>query len=310
MKKYIPILAVCLFAGCASDETQDYHPELRLLFQPNMYMHVSHEDVDLFTTDRSFGVSAWKLSEGQTWKRDASQAVSYLSMSEARSRKVSFTDASTTGTIEDTLWMVSDNVYWPSQEESLTFLAYSPYSANCSCDPMLGVTYTVNTLENQTDFLYSRLHADKFSSNNGGVVPIQFEHALCKVDFRVKKQVYGNDRIIVKSITLDQAHCRGTFRSLATPHWEKEETLEPLPIFEGNEDIGSVPQSIGRYWMMIPQQLASPVTVEYEYITPTQTLSWKKQTVPLRTGLEAGRSYTFTLLIGWDDVIFQQELLE
>jgi hypothetical protein len=63
---------------------------------------------------------------------------------------------------------------------------------------------------------------------------------------------------------------------------------------------------------MLPQVLDTYVTVEFDYTTfagttITQTL---KTTNPIKTALQPGRTYTYTLSVGIDDVLFLQELIE
>ena len=70
LHSYLLVAAALLLTGCAIDRPQEYNPELRLMFQPEMYMHVAHEDVERFPTDETFGVAAWALPEGKTWEED------------------------------------------------------------------------------------------------------------------------------------------------------------------------------------------------------------------------------------------------
>lgn len=282
--------------GCTSDEVQDYNPELRLMFQPDMYMQVAHDSVECFPANETFAVQGWKLSQAQTWKNDAENATVFLPVSEAKRKGA--------------LWAVDDNLLWPDYDESLTFIAYAPYRATCRLDVENGVSYTTDILQDQTDVLYTDPHADRRKLEDGWVVPMYFKHTLCRVDFRIKHRVDVDEKITVKRIVLDKVRHRGTFRSLASPQWETEEDDTSLTFFEGSREIQALPDTIGRYWMMIPQPLDTSVTVEYEFTDPYRTLQKRVQTVPVRTLLESGRTYTYTLSVGMNDVRFLQEILE
>lgn len=304
-------MAALMLAACAIDRPQEYNPECRLMFQPDMYMHVSHEDIDRFPTDATFGVAAWALPEGVTWKEGAADAEEFIPLSEARSMEVFITDTTLRDTVRDTLWGLPGQVHWPSGNTVLTFLAYSPYEAACGCDRVKGISWSVDLSEDQTDLLYTAPHADMHKINDGWVVQLIFEHALSKVDFRVKHRVEDDERITVKNITIDAMRHKGTFNSLGTPQWSLDESMMPVTFFEGSVDARPLPQEIGDYMLVVPQELDTFVTVEYEYTTFAGTsIVQKLETVPLRTRIEPGRSYTYTLTIGIDDVKFMLELIE
>ena len=64
--------------------------------------------------------------------------------------------------------------------------------------------------------------------------------------------------------------------------------------------------------LMLPQALNTYVTVEFEYINfDGGTISQTLQTAsPLKTVLQPGYNYTYTLSVGIDDVLFLQEVIE
>lgn len=309
---FLIVIAAVLLSGCTIDDAEDYNPQMRLMFQPEMYMHVAHEDVERFNTKETFAVRAWVLPDTMVWEQAAHIAKEYMPLMEARSKEVLVTDTSLRNTVKDTLWVVPENVMWPSKYENLTFIAFSPFIAGCSCDMENGITYKTNTLINQTDLLYTAPHSNLNKINNGWVVPLRFQHALCRIDIRVKHRVESNQKITVTKIEIDDVKCRGTFKSLKTPQWELEDSLSTIMIFEGNKEVEPLPQEIGRYWLLPPQQLDTRITVEYKYTnaagnTITQKLKTNER---LKTALEAGRTYTYTLSIGIDDVKFLKELIE
>ena len=310
MKGFLPILLLLVCAGCSFDEAQEYNPELRLMFQPAMYMHVAHEDVEKFSTKETFGVCAWVLPSNTDWTDGGTQAIPYLPLAEAKSRELVVTDTTMRDTAVDTLWLVADNDRWVSAEQNLAFMAYAPYQAKCKCDNENGITCRMDMLTDQTDLLYSAPQTIRQKTLQGWLVPIYFEHALCQVQFEVKNRVEDDEKITIKSIAIDEVAHRGTFRSLKLPQWEIEKNTTTLYFYKGRHDSHGQPEPIGRYWLMLPQQLDTRVTVEYEYTTAAQTtIEQKLKTIPLRTNLKAGRNYTYTLSVGIDDVIFLEEII-
>lgn len=311
LHSYLLVAAALLLTGCAIDRPQEYNPELRLMFQPEMYMHVAHEDVERFPTDETFGVAAWALPEGKTWEEDSDAAEEFIPLSEAVSMEVFITDTTLRDTVKDTLWGLSGQVNWPADHSSLTFFAYSPYDEACGCDKEDGISWSTDVAEEQTDLLYTRPHADMHKISNGWVVQLEFEHALSRIDFRIKHRVEDDEKITISRITIDAMRHKGVFHSLRTPQWTLEESLMPQTFFEGSEDAGPLPQPIGDYRMVVPQELDTFVTVEYRYTTFAGTyIVQKLRTVPLKTRIEPGRSYTYTLTVGIDDVKFMHELIE
>ncbi|MBR5857241.1 MAG: fimbrillin family protein [Bacteroidales bacterium] len=304
-------VTVAMIVGCTYDEPDNINPDIRILFQPEMLMHVSHDDIDRYSTKNSFAICAWELPANTNWQNGHKDATEYLPISEARSKEVFITDTTLRDTVKDTLWAVSDRETWPDFDKNLAFMAYSPYSAGCTCSLESGITYVTDILEDQTDLLYTSPLLNKHKINDGWLVPIIFQHALCRINFKAKSRVSENEKIEVKRITLNNIHHKGVFRSLPNPYWVQDISERELPIFNGEKEIAGTPEIIGRYWLLIPQTLDTKVTVEYNYISNTGCLiNHKIETIPLKTILEEGINYTFILSIGMDDVQFIKEIIE
>ncbi len=305
------VVATAIIAGCTHDEPEIYNPELQILFQPEMLMHISHDDINKYPTKNSFAVCAWMFPANTTWQNSPDQANEYFPVSEAKSKEVFITDTTLRDTVRDTLWAISDKIIWPDIDNTLTFMAYSPFGANCTCNLETGVTYVTDILENQTDLLFTAPLANKHKVKDGWLVPVIFQHALCRIDFKAKSRVAQNENIRVKKITINSIHHKGVFRSLPEPYWVQDISKKELPVFSGEEYIGGTSDEIGKYWLMIPQELNTRVTVEFDYISDTGcVINHKIETVPLNTTLKEGMRYTFTLSIGWDDVQFIKEIIE
>ena len=305
------ILAALALSGCTYDDNQAYNPEKRLMFQPGMYMHMSHDDVECFSPDMTFAVKAWSLPRGCQWGDMCGNAIEFLPLSTAYCCEAVVTDTLIEENRKDLLWTIEEEVMWPPHNETLAFIAYSPATAVCGCDTESGVTYSTDITEDQTDLLYSQPCSDRNKVEHGWVVPLQFCHSLCRVDFRVSSRVSKDERITVKSITINALRHKGTFTSLPEPRWKLDASMVSLTFFEGSEEVGHEPQKIGCYWLVPPQMLDTEVTVEFEYTTAAQTsITQKLSTRPLEVMLKPGFTYTYTLSIGIDDVRFLQEILE
>lgn len=310
-KKTLCILAALAFAGCTYDDRQAYNPEERLMFQPGMYMHMSHDGVECFSRDMTFAVKAWSLPLGCGWNDMSGSAIEFLPLSTAHCCETVITDTLIEESRNDLLWMVDEEVMWPPHDETLAFMAYSPANAACECDPEKGVTYSTDITEEQVDLLYSLPCSDRNKVEHGWIVPLRFCHSLCRMDFRVKNRVAKDEKITVKNITVDAVKNKGRFTSLPSPKWQLGSSLVPLCIFDGSEEVEQEPQKIGRYWFVPPQTLETEITVEYEYTTREQTsITQRLKTVPVNTTLKPGLTYTYTLSIGIDDVRFLQEVFE
>lgn len=310
MKRLVYILFVVVLAGCTFDDVRDFNPDLSLMFQPEMLMHVADDDVESFPTEQSFGVKAWALPVGDSWERNCQNAEEFIELSEVKSKEVLITDTSLQLTVKDTLWTFDEPIMWPTIFENLTFMAFSPYMEGCDCSVENGVTFSMNTKEQQIDMLYTYPNADKHKINNGWVVPLHFEHALCRVDFRVKHRVADNEKITLKRVTLGALHCKGEFNSLPEPTWSLDNELSKVDFFVGNYQVAKLPQEVGEYKFVIPQKLNTTVTVIYDYTTASGTTITQTLETPLmQTELKAGNSYTYTLSIGIDDVKFLKELI-
>lgn len=281
------------------------------MFHPEMYMHLSDDECDRFSTDRTFGVAAWSLPNNVSWEQGKESAQLYLPLSEARSAEVCLTDETSENSIKDTMWIVSNNTLWPDAEESLTFIAYSPFSAACSCDAEYGVRYNADILEEQIDFLYTQPVKDRHKVNHGWVVPVKFHHAFCQIEFAAKHRVSPNEKVTVKRISVERVCSKGTFTSQPEPRWNYDESFSSIEIFNGSEEISGTIADIGKKWFVIPHYIDTRVTVEYDYTTPGgNIISHKLQTNPIRAMLESGKKYTYTLSIGIDDVMFLEEIAD
>ena len=141
-------------------------------------------------------------------------------------------------------------------------------------------------------------------------MPLTFAHALCRMDLRMEHRVNNDEKITIKSISIDGVLHKGTFSSLHDPQWNLDDSFAGFTLFEGSKELEKTPEPIGRYLLLPPQKLATAITVEFEYTTAMQTsITQILKTIIMTTELKAGRTYTYTLSVGVDDVKFQQEII-
>lgn len=294
------ISAALVLSGCAFDDSLVHDPELRLMFQPEMYMHVSQEGTVRFPTGESFAVCAWKNGTEE-----------YLPLSEAVSHEVLMSQGPVESEVKDTLWVISEELMWPEVDENLTFLAFAPFEAGCTCSLTDGISFSTDILMQQKDILYTHPHADRHKVENGWVVPLQFSHALCKVDFRIKNRVTDKEEITIRRISMETARHKGCFTSLKTPQWEPDDSQKEIVFFEGACPTGNLPEKVGTGLLMIPQKLDTRLKVAFDYTTEQgSTISMDLYTTAVKTEMEAGYSYTYTLSVGIDDVKLMQEIID
>lgn len=309
MKKVVFIfVAMLLLAGCTIEAPFIYDPELRLLFQPEVYRHLTDEDATVYPETQDFYVCAW--DGDKPW----------LELSKAYSREVTITDTLRKTQVTDVLWAFDTNMMWPGKNQPLSFTAYSPCDEQCAVSLDKGVQWSTDVLSEQVDLLYSHVEVDRRGNVDGNVVHLPFSHALCQLFFRVKNRVDNTgaldalnrpDKITIKKITVDGVKHSGSFRSLPSPQWTLDDDMAPLPIFEGTYLTSGVPEPIGTVWLMVPQVFDTTITVEFQYTTfANTTITQVIKTVPMKTSLENGRDYIYTLSVGIDDVKFLQELIE
>ncbi len=292
-------------AGCVSDRAEDYDPAVELAFRPQLYVPMRAEVQEGqegqqggYPEEQPFGVSAWLLPADESFADHAAEAREFLTRCEVA--------------YDGGEWLYTPPKEWSPKSTRLSFIGYAPYGAAAGCDAQKGVTFAdVDTSLAQTDLLYTDVVADRSKTQSGGVVAMPFRHALCKVGFRIKNLVAPAEKVVVRSITLDAAAVRGSFRSLPSPAWQLGEGRAPIRFFEGEAVTGHTPREVGRSVLMLPQDLASAVTVEYDYTNAQGVVLHRRlSTKVVTTRLEAGRHYVYTLSVGIDEVKFLLELIE
>ena len=299
MKRFIIILSALAAAGCTVNRQNLFDPEVGMSFQPAMLMHVSEDDAERYPKDQSFGVSAWSLPDEKQWNSNSAEASLYIDALEAKP-------------IDELNWSCDEKLIWPSVQENLTFLSWSPYDAGKGCDNVEGVRFEINDiLTEQTDILYSDPLQDICKIECGGVVTIPFRHALCQMSICVKNRVYETEKIIVKEVVMERIAGSGTFNSLNDLQWQTGEDNVSITFLDESFQTGSHPEPVGKKWLLIPQEIDTPLIVEFSFsVESGETITQRLKTIPLKMRLEAGKSYIMTLSIGIDDVKFLKEIIK
>lgn len=309
MKKVVYIfVALMLLAGCTIDAPIVYDPDLRLLFHPEMYHHIDDEQAPAFPHGQDISVCAW------TGDRE------WLPLSRAFSQEVPLTDSIRKIQVTDTLWVLEEEILWPSRNQVLSVTAYSPHDEDCEVDREKGVQWSTDVLEEQVDLLYSHKERNRQGNVNNNIFHLPFNHALSRVSFYVKNRVDNNGAhdvfnrphlITVTNIVVEGVKHSGSFCSLPSPTWTLDDDVQTLEIFDGSFLTSGTPEPIGNIWLMVPQTFNTKIFVQFQYTTvePT-TITQRLGTVPLTATIEPGRDYIYTLSVGIDDVLFLQERIE
>lgn len=309
-----------LIASCTIDRRDPNDPDVLLSFSPAMYMQVDGELLGGYPDDRPFSVWAWvndaPANSGPASTTSGSSPNDGSAPDDAPVVPASawkFIENSKVVHISGDLWTPDVNVYWPSRDKRMTVIASAPYGRASSCSLSEGVTFSdVDMTSESADLLYSIPQTSLDKMEDGGKVPVPFNHALCQIAFRVKNRADApnNGQIRLRRLTIDGVLTRGTFHSLPEPSWTLAGAPSPLTFFEGDFITRNVSDPVGVSRLAIPQDLDTFVTVEYDLCTPSGTTTHTATSGPLQTALQSGRRYIYTLSIGLDDIRFISELIE
>lgn len=279
--------------GCVNEDRDHHDPVVKLAFEPVMHAQVradidaEEDNSDEYSIEDHYGVSVWMLDKEISWMSEATNADSYLEMEHLVKN--------------GNLWYPETELDWPSDQYTLSCIGFAPFEAASACSASEGVIFDgVDTSSDPGDLRYTRPQVDLAKSHNGGIIPLPMIPALCEVDFRVRSvSGYEATRIYVRSITLAGIALKGRFQSLPEPKWSLEDAAnERLLFFEGDQEAVYTPQIVGSTRRIIPQEVDGTINVVYQFVTPAGgRLDQEEKDLPLKTTLEAGRHYIFTLAV-------------
>lgn len=184
--------------------------------------------------------------------------------------------------------------YWPSNEENtITFWAYAPYEDESTVVKHIDRMYVDNspaTYDNEspgipeikyttdgfTDFLVSDIEENQRYYGENPVNPdatvhFTFRHAMCKVDFKVKKSDPDNlFTVSLTSLSLNDIYFTGVYNQYT--RWNAQMgATDDLNIYSGSATLDNTTPLVistvgGKLIMPLPQQLknkAANLHVEY-----------------------------------------------
>lgn len=186
----------------------------------------------------------------------------------------------------DTLWFGNHDIQWTS-DKHFSLFACSPSTLRVEFDLNDEVIIKgVDVSKSDEDILYASAMYNLDRADYQDYVPLSFEHALCKVDVRLKTSIEDVEYVITRIAMRNLYHC-GTFYS-ASAGWATSGDTEPIELYH-NEGGRSLPRqgytSLGKTIMCIPQALDS-LRFEFDYHEIDHSEFYEKQ------GKVVDRAYT------------------
>ncbi|MBO7396847.1 MAG: fimbrillin family protein [Bacteroidales bacterium] len=223
--------------------------------------------------------------------------------------------------------------YWPAPENTLTFWAYCPYTSS----PDLVVTnnttaFTKNssglpdiryTTDGHTDFMLTGLVKNQTRTTNSGVVELEFNHAMSKLNVTAKKKDPENHYTVkLKAVSFNGIFMSGTARWNRSPEgwtWASWSGARAnLPLWSEDPDdpaddieLTATAAAVPGFVIPLPQLLdnqAARLHVEFS-VSYAGILHERNTTREVflsdifTSGWEKGSHYTLELEISPDDPI-------
>ena len=334
MKKYFIIAAAAIvaFAACSKNEVD---PPVKNEISFNTVAGKATKSplsgTVYKTTDPTFGVFCYALTDGKTWAANSADGQAYMN-------KIEISYNST-----DKIWEPASVYYWPLSG-SLTFTGFSPYSENAkvayapATKAMTVTDYVAAaTTTAQTDLMWATTQKDLTDNQSTYTSEIEtstlkgvnmvFHHALSQVKFFVKKAAGLDDyTITVNSITFN-AMSTGTLTVTDdTPVWGTATTSasydsEGADVVAPNNSADFA--AFGNANMMVPQTLtaADPLVADDQQFVITYSLEkdgvdlgQKSKPVALRTTdvtvWEQNKIYKYNIVIDLNKIYFSPSMVD
>jgi len=316
MKKYLILAAIAGAALVSCTKTQQISSieisDNPIAFQAyNALKTKAMIEGSQYTPDcPTFMAKAYYLGEGKTWNADSLSATMYMP-----EEKVSW---------QDSVWITSTLYYWPKDNGSLTFMAYTPASIsdyvtfNVEAKDGVEISKTYNIEEHQdVDFMVADIVRDATASNTNSVytytggsygkaVQALFRHKLSQISgITVKtEEDYESLTINVGEIVIIGHYTEGTYEDgVWVPSGERADSTY---LHNGDLIIGSSESDAmdSDYYLMIPQDADEVVIVITYEVTSGDTTYEVTVEVPIKTYQEAfeeGTKYSYDFIIGKDE---------
>ena len=336
MKKYfiLAAAAVVAIAACSKNEIDPAGQEKQAISFSTVAGKATKTPLSgtiYKTTDPTFGVFCYALTDGKTWAANSADGQAYMDKIE-----ISYNDT-------DKIWEPASTYYWPLSG-SLTFTGFSPYTeaskvAYAPATKALTVTNYVAsaTTAAQTDLMWANTQKDltdnqsTYTSESATStlkgVNMVFHHALSQVIFKVKKAAGLDDyTITVNSITFN-AMSTGTLTVTDdTPVWGAA-TVKAAFDSEGADVVApnnsAAFAQVGNANMMVPQTLTAEnplvendqkFVITYSLEKSGVDLGQKAVTVALKTtdvaAWEQNKIYNYNIVIDLNKIYFNPTMVD
>lgn len=197
--------------------------------------------------------------------------------------------------------------YWPGTNYHVSFFAYAPYgnsalSVTSSANQLGAPTYTYTvptTIANQLDFVTADVKEHIGISDEP--VPLTFNHQCAEIKFNCYNQ--GLDAITVHSVAIKGVKYTGTCTDGV---WTLDNSLNSLLVnpfilsmeqnIDGDETVDLTGTS--NHFIMLPQTVMSGTEIFDVYATVNGATNHYYWTLENNLTLQAGKSYTFRLILG------------
>ena len=251
--------------GCI-DRRDLYDPDLEMTFDPCRNL-------------ASFGVRVWTYPDGSGPEEGT------LLLEDAR-------------IVQDGgKWCPETPLLWPSKDRKVCAIGYAPYGMASAISQERGVEFEgIDAEAIQDDLLYSDPVPDA-SKGRGGVIPLTFYPALCRVDFRMRTDAFPVEKVEVKALRALTLVTRGDFQSLPSPGWTLSGTPGAVTLAEGSFLLEGEPAVISGQHPLIPQRISTAFEADIDYTdTNGLTSHWTVSTDPVEKNFIPGRSYFVDLM--------------
>ena len=176
-----------------------------------------------------------------------------------------------------------------TEDSDVTFMAYYPYSK--VLDEGMYPLYIVNQSNGTRQFdLMRSIETESYSGDDSfkGVVPLRFEHCLCKIVVKFVDE--DENPVSVKDIDIQGCPVSGAydlFQHRLTIDYESEKTIKPF-VFDNGK---------GCELILMPSELNDNQKVVYEYEGRFYNWSFINNNKQI-SAFKEGNTYTFTHKVG------------
>lgn len=233
MKKLTHIFAAIALSTALTSclLTHDVENSQPLLVRCNPILHpttrtVAAEHAKSFPLDADLGVRAYTLPRDRKWSNFSPAAATLLD------------NAQLVANPQDSLWYPPTDIVW-DYNKSLSIVAHSPHSLPTTYHTHYGLSienYDTEAAPN-TPVLYSNIIADLLPEENKLGINIPLQHALCKVDVKVRTVLVEPQYMVVREIALEQIHTEGAFNSLPHPTWYPTSDLADVVLYSDEQGV-------------------------------------------------------------------------